>query len=107
MKHIGFFQGGEFFLTEEKKPRYSNESRGYKTKGYSYKERYIHDKNCPECGGNSIYKDEWATQISYKCMKRSCRYNWFEPKVFPTKEEKELLIAEKTALENELLNETE
>lgn len=69
------------------KPKGSNESRGYKTKGYSYKDRYIHDKNCPECGGNSIYRDEWATRISYKCMKRSCRYNWFELKEFPQSEE--------------------
>ena len=77
----------EIYLAEDAKPRYSNESRGYKTKGYSYKDRYIHDKECPECGGMSVYKDEWATQISYKCMSRSCRHNWFEAKIFPKKEE--------------------
>lgn len=74
-------------MAEEAKQHYGTESRGYKTKGYSYKDRYIHDKMCPECGGTSVYKDEWATRISYKCMRRSCRKNWFEDKVFPKKEE--------------------
>ena len=73
-------------MVEQKKPHYGGESRGYKTKGYSYKDRYVKDKPCPECGGLSAYRDEWNTQISYKCMKRSCRYNWFEPKV-PSKVE--------------------
>ena len=67
-------------MTEQQKPVYPNESRGYKTKGYSYKDRYIKDKICPECGGNSIYKDEWTSRISYKCLRRSCRYHWFENK---------------------------
>ncbi|UNY40041.1 hypothetical protein KLEB273_gp109 [Bacillus phage vB_BauM_KLEB27-3] len=61
-------------------------SRGYKTKGNSYKHRYV-EKICPECGHNKAYKDEWRTRNSYKCMKRSCRHNWFiaiDPK---TKEE--------------------
>lgn len=75
-------------MTEKQKPLYSNESRGYKTKGYSYKDRYIKDKICPECGGNSIYKDEWRARISYKCLRRNCRYHWFEVKepVIPTPE---------------------
>ena len=59
---------------------YNMKSRGYKTKGYTYKDRYIDDKICPECGGTSIYKDEWSTIISYKCIRRSCRYQWFENK---------------------------
>ena len=74
-------------MTENLRQHYPNESRGYKTKGYSYKDRYIHDKMCPECGGTSVYKDEWATRFSYECMRRSCRFQWFEDKVFPKKEE--------------------
>lgn len=74
-------------MSEENK--FSIESRGYKTRGRSYKDRYIKDKICPECGGNSVYKDEWATRYSYKCMKRSCRHNWFEDKVFAKKEDLE------------------
>lgn len=67
-------------MAEENKPKYDVQSRGYKTKGYSYKDRYINDKMCPECGGSSVYRDEWNTTVSFKCMKRSCRYNWFEQK---------------------------
>lgn len=63
------------------------ESRGYKTRGRSYKDRYIKDKICEECGGNSIYRDDWGSTVSYKCLKRSCRHNWFEQK---TEEELEL-----------------
>lgn len=74
-------------MAEDRKQHYPSESRGYKTKGYSYKDRYIHDKMCPECGGTSVYKDEWATRFSYKCMRRSCRHQWFEDKIFPKKEE--------------------
>lgn len=59
---------------------YNMQSRGYKTKGYEYKDRYVYDKVCPECGGTSIYKDEWNTITSYKCIKRSCRYQWYENK---------------------------
>ena len=69
-------------------PVYNNFSRGHKTKGKSYKERYI-EGQCPECGYTTIYRDEWAQTISYKCMKRSCRHNWFEAKVFPNKENQE------------------
>lgn len=57
---------------------YNMQSRGYKTRGNSYKDRYVKDKICAECGGNSIYKDEWRTTISYKCLKRSCRHKWIE-----------------------------
>lgn len=68
-------------MTEQNNsPQYERRSRGHKTKGYTYKDRYIHDKMCPECGGTNVYKDEWHITISYKCMKRSCRYNWFEQK---------------------------
>lgn len=78
-------------------PKYDIRSRGYKTKGYSYKERYLKDKMCPECGGTSVYKDEWNTTISFKCMKRTCRYNWFESK--PPKE-KVAETTEETQSEN-------
>lgn len=66
-----------------KEPEYPNFSRGYKTRGNKYKDRYV-QKQCPECGGMSAYKDEWHTMISYKCLRRDCRHNWFEPK-FPEK----------------------
>ena len=65
-------------MSEENK--FSIESRGYKTRGYKYKHRYVKDKICPECGGNSAYRDEWGNRVSFKCMKRSCRHNWFEKK---------------------------
>lgn len=79
---------------------YNMQSRGYKTKGNSYKDRYVEDKFCPECGGTSIYKDEWSSVISYKCIRRSCRYQWFEHKNKPKKETdveniKEIEIEEK------------
>lgn len=74
-------------MTDKNPPQYNNQSRGSKTKGYSYKDRYLKDKECPECGGMSVYKDEWHTKISYKCMKRSCRYNWFEDKFKPVEPE--------------------
>lgn len=83
-------------MAEKKQTFYSPESRGYKTKGRSYKERYIHDKVCPECGGTSVYRDEWATQISFKCMKRSCRHNWFEAKVFPKKDDAGIVVEPET-----------
>lgn len=67
-------------MSENKKLGYYMQSRGYKTKGHKYKDRYVDDKICPECGGNSIYRDEWNTVISYKCIRRSCRYQWFESK---------------------------
>lgn len=56
------------------------ESRGYKTRGRSYKDRYLKDVICEECGGSSVYKDDWGTTISFKCLKRSCKHNWFEHK---------------------------
>ena len=59
---------------------YLMESRGYKTRGRSYKDRYLKDKICDECGGNSVYRDDWGSTISFKCLKRSCRHNWFERK---------------------------
>lgn len=75
-------------MTEQNNsPQYERRSRGHKTKGYSYKDRYVNDQMCPECGGTSVYRDEWHTTISFKCMKRSCRYNWFAQKEIVPKEE--------------------
>lgn len=68
-------------------PIYKNFSRGHKTKGNTYKDRYVQGE-CPECGYHTIYKDEWTQTISYKCMKRSCRHQWFEKKIFPNQEAK-------------------
>lgn len=65
-------------------PFFINSSRGHKTKGNQYKERYV-EKECPECGYERAYRDEWTQTISYKCMRRSCRHNWFEAKVFEKK----------------------
>lgn len=78
-------------MTEEAKPQYDVRSRGHKTKGYSYKDRYINDKMCPECGGTSIYRDVWHTTVSFKCMKRSCRYNWFESRTAPAEKEEQAM----------------
>lgn len=55
---------------------YINQSRGYKTKGNSYKDRYV-EVICPECGHNKAYKDSWRTRDSMTCMKRSCRHKWY------------------------------
>lgn len=57
--------------------QYSSKSRGYKTKGNTYKDRYV-EKECPECGHMKAYKDEWRTRVAYSCMKRSCRNKWYE-----------------------------
>lgn len=57
--------------------QYVTQSRGYKTKGNKYKERYV-QKDCPECGNPKAYKDEWKTRIKYSCMKRDCRHVWYE-----------------------------
>jgi hypothetical protein len=59
---------------------YNSQSRGYKTKGASYKDRYV-DKECPECSNARAYKDEWKTRTKYTCLKRHCRHQWFEKKV--------------------------
>lgn len=59
---------------------YNMQSRGYKTKGNSYKDRYISYKVCPECSGTSVYMDEWNTIVSYKCLRRCCRHQWVEDK---------------------------
>lgn len=72
-------------MTNHQKPGFSAETRGHKTRGYSYKDRYVKDVPCPECGGMSAYKDTWHTKFSYKCMKRDCKHNWFVDR-FPKKE---------------------
>lgn len=69
-------------------PTYPNFSRGFKTRGNKYKDRYVHER-CPECGGTSAYRDEWHTKISYKCLRRDCRHNWFVDKEFPKKNKEE------------------
>lgn len=74
-------------MTKQNNANYNMQSRGYKTKGNSYEDRYVNDKVCPECGGTSIYKDEWRSTISYKCISRSCRHNWFEKKANEIKED--------------------
>ena len=47
-----------------------------KNKNQSTKDKYVYIE-CPECGYNRAYKDEWKTLTSYKCMKHSCKHNWF------------------------------
>lgn len=56
---------------------YINQSRGHKTKGNEYKDRYVNDVCCPECGHNKAYKDTWKTRLAYTCLKRSCRHKWY------------------------------
>lgn len=66
-------------------------SRGYKTKGNEYKDRYV-EKTCPECGHNRAYKDTWRTRIAYTCLKRACRHKWYtklDPKTGSESNEKE------------------
>ena len=53
-------------------------SRGYKTKGNTYKDRYV-EKTCPECNHPRAYKDTWRTRIAYTCLKRACRHKWYVP----------------------------
>lgn len=59
--------------------QYTTQSRGYKTKGNEYKDRYVEIK-CPESGclGERAYKDTWKTRIKYTCLKRNCRRVWYE-----------------------------
>jgi hypothetical protein len=64
-------------LTEQKKSYdYINQSRGHKTKGNSYKDRYV-ETECPECGHGRAYKDTWKTRYAYTCLKRTCRHKWY------------------------------
>lgn len=60
---------------------YNAQSRGHKTKGNSYKDRYI-EKVCPECKNARAYKDEWKTVTKFTCLKRVCRHQWYEKKDF-------------------------
>lgn len=66
-------QNEEAYVNSKK----SNISRGHKTKGSSYKDRYV-DKVCPECNHTRAYSDTWRTRIAYSCMKRDCRHKWYE-----------------------------
>lgn len=45
-------------------------------KNKSTKHKYV-EIECPECGYMKAYKDDCKTLTSYKCMKHSCRHNWF------------------------------
>lgn len=67
---------------------YNAQSRGHKTKGNVYKDRYV-EKECPECGHGRAYKDEWKTRVKFTCLKRVCRHQWFEKKFFPNQEQVE------------------
>lgn len=66
-------------MTEKKNKghEYINQSRGYKTKGNEYKDRYV-EKPCPECGHPKAYRDTWRTRYVFTCLKRSCRHKWSE-----------------------------
>jgi hypothetical protein len=57
--------------------QYTTQSRGYKTKGNEYKDRYV-EKECPDCKNPRAYKDAWKTRVKYTCLKRNCRHVWFE-----------------------------
>jgi len=61
-------------------------SRGYKTKGNTYKDRYV-EKTCPECNNGRAYKDTWKTRVAYTCLKRACRHKWYVPLDVTTGEE--------------------
>jgi hypothetical protein len=66
--------------------QYTTQSRGYKTKGNQYKDRYVEIK-CPEpnCSSQRAYKDAWKTRIKYTCLKRDCRHVWFHVIDIPAK----------------------
>lgn len=76
--------------SDKKSPHYQMTSRGSKTKGASYKERYV-EKECPECQHHKAYRDIMKTKVAYSCMKRNCRHKWYEdigdlrPKFVPKK----------------------
>lgn len=73
-------------MSEAANHQYSSRSRGYKTKGNTYKDRYV-DQECPECGHSRAYKDEWRTRIAYTCLKRACRHKWYGVKeITPTED---------------------
>jgi hypothetical protein len=71
---------------------YINQSRGHKTKGNSYKDRYV-DAKCPDCGHERAYKDTWKTRLAFTCLKRSCRHKWYEA-IEPATQEKQLEVGE-------------
>lgn len=62
---------------EQQHGQYAAASRGHKTKGNSYKHRYV-EKDCPECGHHKAYKDTWRTKVKYTCLKRVCRHVFYE-----------------------------
>jgi hypothetical protein len=68
---------------------YNAQSRGHKTKGNTYKDRYV-ENTCPECQNPRAYKDEWKTRVKYTCLKRACRHQWYEKKTFIRDQDKTL-----------------
>lgn len=64
-------------MNKENGNQFIGTSRGYKTKGNEYKDRYV-EKVCPECGHGRAYKDTWRTRIAYTCLKRACRHKWYQ-----------------------------
>ena len=67
-------------MSDKKDVNYGGSSRGHKTKGRSYKHRYRKDIICPECGKNSVYRNEMGSVISYTCLNRSCKHKFYEHK---------------------------
>lgn len=77
---------------EQKAPvQYSEQSRGYKTKGNTYKDRYV-EKECPQCQNPRAYKDEWKTRIKYTCLRRNCRHVFYEVKEFNSNTENKEVV---------------
>lgn len=63
------------------------QSRGYKTKGNTYKDRYV-EKECPECSYPKAYRDTWRTKFAFTCQSRQCRHKWYGERCVHTGEEK-------------------
>lgn len=53
-------------------------SRGHKTRGQKHQHKYRKDIICPECGRNSVYRNQMGTVVSMKCLIRDCKFNWYE-----------------------------
>lgn len=58
-------------------------SRGGKTRGAKYKHRYI-KMQCESCTNDHVYIDRWHTILSFKCMRRECKHEWFKKRWEPT-----------------------
>ena len=53
-------------------------SRGHKTRGRKHQHKYRKDIICPECGRNSVYRNQMGSVVSLKCLIRDCKNNWYE-----------------------------